>query len=157
MLWLRKGPFSPLEPQLWTHSFAKRKNWAPHHDPVRPLGKTHLALRSGRPGSASERRLEAAQHCSVDPAALPPGPRGKAGGRLPALSPEAPSQSCQLPLQIQTAPFPLASGTSSWKPVNGRDFLSAEGIRSRSPIRSPQGAQGTLRGFSNLSLCASEP
>lgn len=49
--------------------------------------------------------------------------------------------------RCQAAPFPPASGNSSWKPVNGRDFLFVEGFASRSPARPPPGSAGGALGL----------
>lgn len=158
-LWLRKGPFSPFVPQLWTLSVARRENWAPHCGPPRPLGGKRLLLGSRWPGSASWGRMDGTlQTVSAGPSALPTGPRGNAGGRLSSLHPEAPSQGFQLPLQVSSRSLPSCQRqflleASEW---TGFPLCGGYWIPQPSPA-APQGAQAARWGFSVLPVRGSEP
>lgn len=125
--------------------------------PPRPLGRKRLPRGSGCLGSASRRGMGTLNTVNTHPSALPLGLEEMTEATCPHFILKPPSQGCQLPLQAPGPPFPLLSGNSSWKQVDRRDFISAEGIGSRSATSRPQRAQGAHRSFSDLFVCGSEP
>lgn len=136
-------------PQLWTLSVARREKWAPHCGPLRPLGRKPLLPGSRWPGSASwgrtdgdspesRRSVRTLRPCPLD---LEEMPEAVCPHFILKLLLRVSSCLCR----CQAATFLPASGNSSWKPVNGRDFLTVQGIGFRSPAWSPpRSADGAL-------------